>query len=222
VQFAWSTLGRLDTPPVVTIDSPGVGGTLPVDEPGVISWDASDVDTVTGIQIAVSSDGGATWSTVANLSGNPGSYAYRAPCAQEGNSYAVRVRALDEHGWSDQGEAVRAFTPSRFCLAGEEPTVPLSFAFLPVTPNPSTGPTAFHFYLPEGAALAAAPRLRIYDVRGRLVREISLAAALSGPNGAAWDGLDRDGRAAHTGMYVARLEAGGRTASVRFVRLLAR
>jgi hypothetical protein len=222
VQFAWSVLGRLDAPPVVTIDSPGDGGTLPVDAPGLITWHATDVDTVTGIQIAVSSDSGATWSTIANLAGDPGSYAYRSQCAQAGHSYAVRVRALDEHGgWSDQGEAVRRYTPSRFCNVGEVPVLPLSFALLPVTPNPSAGTTAFHFYLPEGAALGAAPHLRIYDIRGRMVREIPLAAALSGPNGAAWDGLDQDGRVTRTGMYVARLEAGGRSATERFVRLLA-
>jgi hypothetical protein len=221
VRFAWSALGVLDRPPVVTIEAPAEGATLPVDTPGTIRWTAVDGDEVSRIQLAVSSDSGTTWSTFANLAGNPGSYAWNAPCAQVGRAYFLRVRALDEHGgWNDQADAIRRFQPDRACLPGENPSAPAAFALLPVTPNPSTNATAFHFYLPEGSNAATRPRLRIFDVRGRLVREIELASALAGPNAAGWDGRDGDGRVARAGVYLARLDAGGRSATERFVRLL--
>lgn len=223
VLLAWSAFGRLDAPPVVTIDTPDEGGVLPVDAPSTITWQASDLDSITRIQVAVSSDSGATWSTIANLAGDARAYPFRSPCAQPGGAYFIRIWAFDEHGgWSDQGDDVQRFTPDRFCLPGENPGGQAAFAFLPVTPNPSSGTIAFHFYLPEDPAPGASPRLRIYDVRGRLVREIALAGTRAGPNGATWDGRDQDGRLTRTGMFLARLDAGGRSATERFVRLLAR
>ncbi len=57
-------------------------------------------------------------------------------------------------------------------------------------------------------AVAGVARLAIYAVRGRLVRE--LQADLSpGRNFLHWDGRDRAGRAAASGVYLYRLEAGG-------------
>ena len=156
--------------------------------------------------------------TIANLPGNPGSYEWRAPCGQAGATYKLRVSALDRNGGTfDDGEATVAFVPDRVCLDDENPVAPPTFALLPPTPNPaSSGPTAFHFYLPE---VQGEKSLRLYDVRGRLVRTIALDAALAGPNGVAWDGKDEHGSIAPAGMYVARLTASGQAATRRFVRL---
>jgi len=217
VRFAWSALARRDAAPTVTITAPARDALVSVDSPSRVEWVALDPDSVTTTQLAVSSDSGATWVTIANVPGNPGSYEWQAPCAHEGGNYLLRVRALDQNGMSDQGEAIVAFTPDRHCLDGEDPVAPPTFALLPPTPNPaSSGPTAFHFYLPE---VQGEKSLRLYDVRGRLVRTIALDEALAGPNGVAWDGKDERGSVAPAGMYVARLTASGQAATRRFVRL---
>jgi len=218
VRFAWSALALRDAAAKVTILAPAAGAVVSVDLPSVITWSAVDPDSVTTTQIAVSSDSGATWSTIANLAGNPGSYEWRSPCGRAGGDYRLRIRALDRNGGVfDDGEATVAFVPDRLCLDGEDPVALPSFALLPPTPNPaSSGPTAFHFYLPE---TFGAKSLRLYDVRGRLVRTIVIDAALAGPNGVAWDGKDDRGGLAPAGMYIARLTAAGQAATRRFVRL---
>ena len=223
VYFDWSAFGRLDLPPVMTVDAPVDGAVIDVDAPTQLVFHATDTDTATAIQVASSSDGGASWTTLANLSGNATGYTFQSPCGQAGKDYGLRFRAIDAHGgWSDQTDVIRSYVPSRVCLDGEDPGDPLKFAFLPVTPNPSSGAGAdFHFYLPGNAvgSTAPSPTIRIYDLRGRAVREIVLPGWLSGPNSTVWDGRDRTGRVAPAGVYLARLEAGDHRATLRFVRL---
>lgn len=60
------------------------------------------------------------------------------------------------------------------------------------------------YRLPTDAALV---RIRIYDVRGRLVRLLA-AEALAGPEGEmVWDGLDDERRRVRMGIYLILLEA---------------
>ena len=79
------------------------------------------------------------------------------------------------------------------------------------------------FYRPpsheEGYVLPAADhaRLRLYDLRGRLVRTLLDGARPAGPGAVRWDGRDEDGRPAATGSYVARLESGGHRAVTRLL-----
>ncbi len=56
--------------------------------------------------------------------------------------------------------------------------------------------------------VAGVARLAIYDVRGRLVRELQ-ADRSPGRNSLHWDGRDGAGRAAASGVYLYRLEVGG-------------
>jgi flagellar hook assembly protein FlgD len=58
----------------------------------------------------------------------------------------------------------------------------------------------------------------LHDVRGRQVR--TLLAGEVQPAGLLrlnWDGLDSEGRALASGMYLARVQAGARTASVKLM-----
>lgn len=52
--------------------------------------------------------------------------------------------------------------------------------------------------------------LRVYDLRGRVVRELSVQGPVAGGSGAtvAWDTLDEEGRKVPNGVYFARLQAG--------------
>jgi len=95
-------------------------------------------------------------------------------------------------------------------------STPIRFELLPVLPNPVRGAVDFRFNVPIGGV---APRLRIHDVRGRLVRSLPLAPTVVGGNLATWDGRDTHGRNAAAGIYFANLEYDGATRLVKFVRL---
>lgn len=72
-------------------------------------------------------------------------------------------------------------------------------------PNPSWGRTSFAFTLP----LETQVSLRLYDVRGGLLRTLVAEVRERGRHVATWNGRDRRGRLAPAGVYFARLEAGG-------------
>ena len=61
------------------------------------------------------------------------------------------------------------------------------------------------------------PTLRIYDVRGRMVRELPVSAPQDLIGAVRWDGLDADGRKVANGVYYARLESGQAEAGCRVV-----
>lgn len=84
-------------------------------------------------------------------------------------------------------------------------------------PNPVRGDTRL-FFRASGSAASTAT---IYDIRGRVIRE--LVGAESAANGYAflsWDGRDRNGRVAPPGTYFSRIETdeGVRSAKILVVR----
>jgi serine protease AprX len=78
-------------------------------------------------------------------------------------------------------------------------------ALLPNVPNPFNPRTDLHFELKAPGV----PSLTVYDLRGRMVREL-LDGSLhpAGHHTAVWDGRHQDGREASTGVYMVRLRAG--------------
>lgn len=52
-------------------------------------------------------------------------------------------------------------------------------------------------------------RLAVFDSRGRLVRRLVDEPLRAGAHSVAWDGRDRVGRQAATGLYLIHLEAAG-------------
>jgi flagellar hook assembly protein FlgD len=68
--------------------------------------------------------------------------------------------------------------------------------------------------------VASDVRLAIYDVAGRLVRQVERGVREAGSRSVTWDGTDGNGRRAGAGMYFARLSIGTTHAVARpFVRL---
>jgi len=68
-------------------------------------------------------------------------------------------------------------------------------------PNPSDGRTSLRFSTPEQAEI----QLVIYDVRGRLVRNLVNGTRGIGTHVVAWDGRDREGRKVPAGTYFSLL-----------------
>ena len=94
-----------------------------------------------------------------------------------------------------------------------EITVARRFVLHPNVPNPFNPSTHITFEIPErGRALLA-----IHDVRGRRVCTLVDATLVPGQHDALWDGTDGSGHAAASGVYLLRLESGGRSSVRRMV-----
>jgi predicted GH43/DUF377 family glycosyl hydrolase len=84
------------------------------------------------------------------------------------------------------------------------------------TPNPFNPMTRIAFETPR----ATHARLRVYDLRGRIVRTLVDARVEAGSHAAWWDGLYADGSRAASGLYFYRLEVEGESAQARTMVLL--
>lgn len=77
--------------------------------------------------------------------------------------------------------------------------------------SPSHGSTRFRLDLPGRMRT----RLVLYDVMGRSIRSLVDRELASGPTEVTWDGRDQNGIGVGTGMYFARMIAGGTSRVVR-------
>jgi len=117
-------------------------------------------------------------------------------------------------GYGTYQGATRAFLLSPLpALDAPQPKAALSFAG--ATPNPAPGAATFRFSLDQTAHV----RLRIYDVRGRLIASLADREFGAGPGVVAWDGREATGALAGAGLYWARFEAGARAFTRSFALL---
>ena len=91
----------------------------------------------------------------------------------------------------------------------------LSFDLGPGVPNPASSSTRIDYSLPQNGPV----QLRIFGLRGELVRTLVSATRSAGPNTAVWDGRDDQGRGVGSGTYFYRLEAFGQSRVRRIVWL---
>lgn len=82
---------------------------------------------------------------------------------------------------------------------------------LPNAPNPFNPITNITFALPADREGAMEVSLRVFDLKGRLVRVLLEEPVDTDRRTVAWDGRTGRGKAAPSGVYVYRLIAGGRT-----------
>ena len=88
-------------------------------------------------------------------------------------------------------------------------------AVFPAKPNPFVTDTEIAYALPAAARVS----LRVFDVRGRLVRVLVDADSPAGVQRAHWNGRDATGRVVAAGIYFVKLNAGGAEAAQRLLRL---
>jgi hypothetical protein len=81
------------------------------------------------------------------------------------------------------------------------------------SPNPFSPETRIAFDLPT----AGRAELRIYDVRGRLVRTLIDGKRAAGPQSVSWDGRDETGVEVASGVYFYSLNAPGVDESRRMI-----
>ena len=86
-------------------------------------------------------------------------------------------------------------------------------------PNPMRGATTMIRYrVPEGEDFRGVD-LRVFDLRGRLVRILVNGEQPAGVHEFRWDGRDAKGRAVAAGVYPYRLEVGGQMITRKMVIL---
>jgi hypothetical protein len=82
------------------------------------------------------------------------------------------------------------------------PTMPLTL--YQNSPNPFNPSTEIRYYLPEKCSVS----LDVYNVNGVLVARLSEGQQSQGSHTVSWDGRDRNGKQASSGVYFYRLKAG--------------
>ncbi|MBN1894035.1 CotH kinase family protein, partial [bacterium] len=92
--------------------------------------------------------------------------------------------------------------PGDFCLL---PNYPNPFDAAPASGSRHRSGTSILFSLPRSARIA----LRIYDIRGRLVREIAARTLNAGLHEMPWDGRDNRGLPVPCGVYICRMQVEG-------------
>jgi hypothetical protein len=82
-----------------------------------------------------------------------------------------------------------------------------------LAPNPSSGPVRLTYELPRPGGVVVC---RIYDVSGRLVKNLHRAFEQPGRREILWDGRGGSGRRVSPGIYLMRIECAGQTVVRRF------
>jgi hypothetical protein len=165
-----------------------------------LAWEARRADLVFAVQRAL--DPAGPWvdldAVLEPRSGRTGAWRYEAfdPAAAvgelAGRDLVYRAGAADEAGdWSWIVFEVAAPAPG--------------LVLRPNVPNPFNPTTAFEVRLGQPTAVQVA----LFDVRGRLVRELDGGRLRAGVHRLVWDGRDASGRSMPAGVYPYRVTAGG-------------
>jgi len=96
-----------------------------------------------------------------------------------------------------------------------ETATPENFILYPAYPNPFNSATVLNYYLSAESQVT----LSIFDLRGREIMRLIDTVESSGPKRVVWNGLDVDGQAVSSGVYICRLLAGAQTRTQKLVLL---
>jgi len=133
------------------------------------------------------------------------------PVPGGGGSATLTLRDLGSATWAGMA------APTQAMVASVELGAPgvAAPAVFPAKPNPFVTETEIAYVLPD----AARASLRVFDVRGRLVRVLVDADLPAGIHRAHWNGRDAAGRTVAAGIYFVKLGAGGAESAQRLLRL---
>jgi parallel beta-helix repeat protein len=92
---------------------------------------------------------------------------------------------------------------------------PPKTALVAIVPNPFNPSTTVHYSLESRAAV----RISVYDVTGRLVRELVNESKMAGAYEVSWKGTDKHGVGVASGVYFVKMSAGSFTSTMKMVLL---
>lgn len=209
-EFAIGEVSSTDVlAPLVEVTAPDGGEVLLTGTNANLAWTASDNVGVTSVDVLLSRSGAAgPFESLAEGLPNTGSWSW-AVTAPYTSTALLRVVARDAAGnaAADTSDAVFAI----LATTGVDRGPANAFAFAPAYPNPMRSAGTFAFALPRESHV----RLSVLDVQGREVLVLADETRPAGWHSLAWRNGERATLGA--GLYFARLQAGGRTFTQRFV-----
>jgi len=102
---------------------------------------------------------------------------------------------------------------------GEEITLPKTFELFQNYPNPFNPATTIRFAVPQGLKEGVSVSLRIFNVRGQVVRILVEGEKPPGFYSVVWDGRDDRGQRVSPGLYLYTLSAGPFKATRKMILL---
>ncbi len=150
---------------------------------------------------------GAVWLNVGDLAGQVSGATTRTLTIQgaaPGDAGSYRCRVTKDCGVSNSNAATLTVTPGY--LSPVPGALPTHLVVHAPSPNPFNPQVTLRFDLPRHTAIA---ELEIFDVAGRRVRSMSETSLAPGAHEFTWNGADDSGQRMSSGMYFARLRAGG-------------
>jgi len=117
--------------------------------------------------------------------------------------FALAV-APDGTVWAGTYKGLSRFNPTRTTV--KENAGPKEFSILGNHPNPFNPNTTISFTLPESGQT----NLSIYSITGQKIRTLVSGRMSAGEHSVVWNGLDDFGMPAASGIYLSRLEGGGK------------
>ncbi len=119
------------------------------------------------------------------------------------------VAAVNDGGYGG-GYSGKVYTSGVSAVGDAMPKI---MAITRIAPNPFNPRTTIHFDVGRPGSV----QLGIYDVRGRLVKDLVIGALASGRHEVVWDGRDRSGRSAAAGIYFVRMTGEGKSLTAKMV-----
>jgi hypothetical protein len=97
----------------------------------------------------------------------------------------------------------------------DDPAVDYAWALHQNVPNPCVGATEIRYELARSVQVS----IKVYDSRGRLVKELKRGAGEPGPHAVQWGGRDRSGKRVSSGVYFYKIDAGPYSATRKMLVL---
>jgi len=126
-------------------------------------------------------------------------YSYTDHNVVNGVTYFYKIEDVDYAGTAKLHDVIVSATPS----GKEESTLVEGFRLQPCFPNPFNPETTLRFELGEAADIS----VRVYDVRGKLVRTLTNSRYLPGEYSILWNGTDFKNQAIASGIYLIQTQS---------------
>jgi hypothetical protein len=173
-------------------------------------WEDPEGEPVGSYDLWFTADGANSWNLArGNLNANNIAWQVPATPTQTGR---LELAAMDHNGimgswFSNAFDIVVSPTGVE---TGQALPKEFSMRLKGVNPLPA-GNARFELALPSESHAT----VRIYDVRGRLVRDLVQRSLAPGRHGVAWDGRNSGGSPVGSGVYFVRTQMGGKTFDLR-------
>ena len=144
-----------------------------------MTWQVGGGSVASSVNILLSTDGGASWQTLAAGTPNDGSESVSAVVTPTRTTCRVKVEALGNIFYDVSDQDFTILEPVTG-IAGGLPRVP---AITALTPNPSPGSIGIDYAIPRAGVV----RLAVLDVQGRVVSLLAHGRREAGRHRATWN-----------------------------------